>query len=31
MACYGNYLKEVGYALKKVGVDWNNLTKTART
>jgi len=22
MACYGNYLKEVGYALKKVGVSW---------
>ncbi len=26
MACYGNYLKEVGYALKKMGVDWMNLT-----
>ena len=26
MACYGNYLKEVGYALKKVGVNWTNLT-----
>jgi len=28
MACYGNYLKEVGYALNKVGIDWLNLTKT---
>jgi len=27
MVCYGNYLKEVGYALNKVGVDWHNLTK----
>ena len=26
MASYGNYLKEVGYALKKVGVDWMNLS-----
>jgi hypothetical protein len=30
MASYGNYLKEIGYALKKVGVDWMNLSKTAR-
>jgi hypothetical protein len=22
MACYGNYLKEMGYALKKAGVEW---------
>jgi len=29
MLSYGNYLKEVGYALKNVGVDWMNLTKTA--
>jgi hypothetical protein len=29
MVCYGNYLKEIGYALKKVGVDWMNLTRTA--
>ncbi|MBN1845395.1 MAG: hypothetical protein JW810_06895 [Sedimentisphaerales bacterium] len=29
MACYGDYLKEVSYALKKVGVDWMNLTKKA--
>jgi hypothetical protein len=22
MACYGNYVKETGYALRKAGVDW---------
>jgi hypothetical protein len=22
MTCYGDYLRETGYALKKVGVDW---------
>jgi hypothetical protein len=27
MACYGNYLKEVGYALKRVGVGWLDLTR----
>ena len=27
MASYGNYLRETGYALKKVGVDWLNLSK----
>jgi hypothetical protein len=27
MACYDNYLKELQYALKKVDVDWLNLTK----
>jgi len=26
MASYGNYLRETGYALKKVGVDWVNLS-----
>ena len=26
MMSYGNYLKETGYALRKVGVDWLNLT-----
>lgn len=26
MACYGDYLKETGYALKKIGVDWLRLT-----
>lgn len=29
MASYGNYLREVGYALKKVGLRWNNLSKKA--
>jgi len=27
MVCYGNYLKETGYALKKMNVDWLNLSK----
>ena len=27
MACYGNYLKEVGYALKKIGIEWLDLSK----
>jgi hypothetical protein len=27
MASYGNYLNEVGYALKKVGIDWLDLSK----
>jgi hypothetical protein len=31
MASYGNYLREIGYALKKVGVDWMDLTKTVKT
>ncbi|MHC4479281.1 MAG: sugar isomerase [Planctomycetota bacterium] len=31
MVSYGNYLREVGYALNKVGVDWLNLTKRTRT
>jgi hypothetical protein len=26
MVSYGNYLRETGYALKKVGVDWVNLS-----
>jgi len=26
MLCYGNYLKEIGYALKKVNIDWMNLS-----
>ena len=26
--CYGNYLKEMGYALSKTSVDWLNLTET---
>ncbi|MFC1544612.1 sugar isomerase [Gemmatimonadota bacterium] len=24
MTCYGDYLKEMGYALKKVGIDWED-------
>jgi hypothetical protein len=26
MLSYGNYLRETGYALKKVGVDWVDLS-----
>lgn len=26
MSCYGDYMKELGYALKKVGIKWENLT-----
>jgi hypothetical protein len=26
MTCYGDYLREVGYALKKVGVGWENIS-----
>jgi len=26
MTCYGDYMREVGYALKKVGIEWENLT-----
>ena len=26
MTCYGDYLREVGYALKKVGIKWDNIT-----
>ena len=26
MTCYGDYMKEVGYALGKVGIKWENLT-----
>ena len=26
MMCYGDYMKETGYALKKVGVDWLNIS-----
>jgi hypothetical protein len=26
MTCYGNYLKETGFALKKVGVNWHDLS-----
>jgi len=26
MTCYGDYLREVGYALKKLGIEWENIT-----
>ncbi len=26
ITCYGDYLREVGYALKKVGVEWANVS-----
>jgi len=26
MTCYGDYLREVGYALKKLGIQWENIT-----
>jgi hypothetical protein len=26
MICYGDYLREVGYALKKLGVQWENVS-----
>ncbi len=26
MTCYGDYLKETGYALKKAGIKWDDLT-----
>ena len=29
MTCYGNYLQEVGYALRKVGVSFVNLSRPA--
>lgn len=29
MACYGDYLRETGYALGKTRIDWLNLDKTA--
>jgi hypothetical protein len=27
MTCYGDYLREVGYALKKVAIQWENITE----
>ncbi len=29
MTCYGNYLREVGYALDKAGVNWLDITQKA--
>jgi hypothetical protein len=28
VTCYGDYLREVGYALKRTGVKWENLSET---
>jgi len=28
MSCYGDYMREVGYAIKKVGIEWENLSET---
>ena len=25
MTCYGDYMKEIGYALRRVGIQWDNL------
>jgi len=27
MTCYGDYLREVGYALKKLGIGWENVSE----
>jgi len=29
VVCYGDYLREVGYALKKVRIEWENVSETA--
>jgi L-fucose isomerase-like protein len=26
MSCYGDYMREVGYAIKKVGIKWQNIS-----
>jgi hypothetical protein len=28
MTCYGDYMKEVGYAIRRVGIQWDNLDET---
>jgi hypothetical protein len=25
MTCYGNYMKEIGYAIRRVGIKWDDL------
>jgi hypothetical protein len=25
MTCYGDYRKEIGYAIRRVGIQWDNL------
>jgi hypothetical protein len=27
VTCYGDYLREVGYALKKAGLEWENVSE----
>jgi hypothetical protein len=27
MNCFGDYRKEIGYALRRVGIQWDNLDK----
>ncbi|MBC8874895.1 MAG: hypothetical protein H8E44_36195, partial [Planctomycetes bacterium] len=27
MTCYGDYMKELGYALRRVGIAWDNLNE----
>jgi len=29
VTCYGDYLREVGYALKKVKLGWENVSESA--
>jgi hypothetical protein len=29
MTCYGDYTKEVGYALRRVGITWDNLSNAS--
>ncbi|MFC1614649.1 sugar isomerase [Gemmatimonadota bacterium] len=29
MTCYGDYLKEIGYALKKSGIDWEDISASS--
>ncbi|MBA7613148.1 hypothetical protein ES703_20392 [subsurface metagenome] len=31
MLCYGDYLREVGYAIKKLGIEWQNISDNTAT
>ncbi len=31
MTCYGDYMRELGYALKKVGIEWENISDNTAT
>lgn len=31
MTCYGDYLREAGYALKKLGIEWDNISDNTAT